>query len=98
MYRPGSEDGPCICPAEHRLEVLQVDVAEVVQPEVVQRRGGRREVVLREPRVGRLHRVRQPGQNPPREATNIFSGLSKYFFSANLSIEVRGATVGFSNP
>ena len=65
MYRPGSEDGPCICSAEHRLEVLQVDVAEVVQPEVVQRRGGRREVVLREPGVGRLHRVRQPGQNPP---------------------------------
>ena len=97
MYRPGREDGPCICPAEHRLEVLQVDVAEVVQPEVVQRRGGRREIVLSEPGVGRLHRVRQPGQNPPGGQQILLVDCLN-IFSANLSIEVSGATVGFSNP
>ena len=55
---------PCTT-LEHWLEILQVDVAQLVQPEAVERGGGLGKVVLVHPVVAELDGLRQPRQDPP---------------------------------
>ena len=90
-----------IISTKYRFEILKVDITQIIQPEVVQSRGGLGEIVISEASISQIHSCCQAGQNPPEIQTKCntdrltFSFISK---DTNLSILDRGLCEGVTRP